>query len=110
MRLFHASLGLALLALCLAAYCFVQIPLIKHPAGAVISDLEERFLPDRSKLSPLEAERLDAHLRALRFNTQALGNAHFNLWRAGVLGFLGLGMANLVVAGVVFRKHKHSKG
>lgn len=97
------------MALSLAAYCFVQIPLIKHPTAAVIADLEDRFLADRSQLSPPEAERFDAHLRVLRFNTQALNATHTNLWRAGVLGFLGLGIANLVVAGVAYKKHKPQK-
>ena len=109
MRLFLVSLSLALLALSLAGYCFVQIPLIKHPTAAVISDLEDRFLADRSQLSPPEAERLDAHLRVLRFNTQALNTAHINLWRAGVLGCLGLGIANLVVAGVAYEMYKRQK-
>lgn len=109
MRLFLVSVGLALLALSLATYCFVQIPLIKHPTAAVISDLEDRFLADRSQLSQSEAERLDAHLRVLRFNTKALHTAHTNLWSAGVLGFLGLGIANLVVAGIAYKKHKPQK-
>ena len=106
MRLFLVSLSLALLALSLAAYCFVQIPLIKDPIAAVISNLEDQLLADRSKLSQPEAERPDAHLWVLRFDTQALNAAHTNLWRAGVLGFLGLGIANLVVAGVAYKKHK----
>lgn len=109
MRLFLVSLSLALLALSLAAYCFVQIPLIKDPTAAVISNLEDQFLFDRSQLSQPEAERLDAHLRVLRFNTQALNTAHTNLWCAGVLGFLGLGIANLVVAGIAYKKHKPKK-
>ena len=97
------------MALSLAAYCFVQIPLIKDPIAAVISNLEDQLLADRSQLSPPEAERLDAHLRVLRFNTQALNTAHTNLWRAGVLGFLGLGIANLVVAGVAYEMYKRQK-
>ena len=105
-RLFLVSLSLALLALSLAAYCFVQIPLIKDPTAAVISNLENQFLANRSQLSKPEAERLDAHLRVLRFNTQALNTAHTNLWLAGVLGFLGLGIANLVVAGVAYKNRK----
>lgn len=110
MRLFLVSLSLSLLALSLAAYCFVQIPLIKDPTAAVISNLEDQFLADRSQLSLSEAERLDAHLRVLRFNTQTLNEAHANLWRAGVFGFLGLGIANLVLAGVAHRKRKPSRG
>jgi len=106
MRLFLISVSLGLSALCLSAYCFAQIPLIKHPTAPVIADLEERFLSDRSRLSPPEVERLDAHLRVLRFNVQALGKTHANLWRAGVLGFLCLGIANLVLAGVAYRKRK----
>ena len=106
MRLFLVSLSLALLALSLAAYCFVQIPLIKDPTAAVISDLEDQFLANRSQLSQPDAERLDAHLRVVRFNTQALSTAHTNLWLAGVLGFLGLGIANLVVAGVAYKNRK----
>lgn len=102
-------MGLALLALFLAAYCFVQIPLIKDPTAAVIAVLEGQFPADRSRLSQTEAERLDAHWRVLRFNSQALNTAHTNLWRAGVLGFLGLGIANLVVAGVAYKMHKPQK-
>lgn len=103
MRIFFVSIDLALSAFCLAGYCFFQLPLTKRSTEIVLSDLEARFLVDRAQLSEVETERLNSDLRTIRYNAHAVGLVYANVWRAGVLGFCGLGIANLLVAVAVYR-------
>lgn len=82
---------------------FFQLPLTKRSTEIVLSDLEARFLVDRAQLSEVETERLNSDLRTIRYNAHAVGLVYANVWRAGGLGFCGLGIANMLVAVAVYR-------
>ena len=97
LRPFFLSLFTAVLALLLAAFCFLQVPVHKESTEQSLSIIEKQFI-NRSGLSSEQAARLDHAFANLRWNDQTLKVARSNLWLCGVFGFSALAAMNFVLA------------
>ena len=96
-------LAIAFLTVSLAAYCFVQVPLVKKPTPSAVDFLEKNHV-ETTRLSELDKELVAEALRVIRSNDKAVWHAYSNVWHASVFGFLGLGVVSFVLALVAHRQ------
>ena len=96
-------LAIAFLTVSLAAYCFVQIPIVKKPTPSAVDFLEKNHI-ETARLSELDKELVAEALRVIRSNDKAVRHAYSNVWQASVFGFLGLGVVSFVLALVAHRQ------
>lgn len=97
LRMFFLSLFTAVLALLLAASCFLQMPVHKESTEQSLSIIEKQFI-HRPGLSSEQAAHLDRAFANLRWNDQTLKVARSNLWSCGVFGFSVLAALNFLMA------------
>jgi hypothetical protein len=82
---------LAVAALCLSAYCFVQVPFDKLSTEVALEAIERNYI-DRGSFNAQELKELDWNLRRIRGNSSAYKLARKHLWQAGVYGFGAFGL------------------
>ena len=97
LRPFFLSLFTAVLALLLAAFCFLQVSVHKESTEQSLSVIEKQFI-NRSGLSSEQAAHLDRVFANLRWNDQVLKVTRSNLWLCGVFGFSVLAALNFLMA------------
>ena len=97
LRMFFLSLFIAVLALLLAAFCFLQVPVHKESTEQSLSIID-RQVTHRPGLSSEQAAHLDHAFANLRWNDQTLKVARSNLWLCGVFGFSVLAVLNFLMA------------
>lgn len=85
-RFAFGYLFLAVVALCLSAYCFVQVPFDKLSTEVALEGIEREYI-DRGRFDAQQLEDLDRRLRWIRGNSSAYKLARERLWQAGVYGF-----------------------
>ena len=90
-------LTIAFLTVSLAAYCFVQVPLVKKSTPSAVDFLEKNHI-ETTRLSEVDKELVAEALRVIRSNDRAVWHAYSNVWQASVFGFLGLGVVSFVLA------------
>ncbi len=61
---------------------------------------------DRSRLRAEEIEQLDWHFPWIQRNDSSWRRAHNATWKAGVFGFAGIGIANLLLSVFAYRVSK----
>jgi hypothetical protein len=96
-RALFLSLFTAILALLLAAFCFLQVAAHKESTEQSLSIIERQFV-NRSSLGSEQAARLDHALANLRWNDRSLKLTRSNLWLSGVFGFVTLATLNFLLA------------
>lgn len=106
LRLLFLSLFSAVLALVLAVFCFLQLAVHKESTEQSLGDIEKQFV-DRSRLNESQLRRLDHALANIRWNERTLKQTHFNLWRAGIFGFLAMVALSFLSAFLLNRKIRH---
>ena len=90
-------LTIAFLTVSLAAYCLVQVPLVKKSTPSAVDFLEKNHI-ETTRLSEVDKELVAEALRVIRSNDRAVWHAYSNVWQASVFGFLGLGVVSFVLA------------
>ena len=90
------------LALLLSAFCFINFPFQKVSTETSVASLETDVI-DRSRLSAEQIKILNWNLSWIRMNEISWRRAHGATWNAGVFGFAGLGLANLLLALFAYR-------
>jgi hypothetical protein len=84
------------LALALAAFCFLQLVVRKTSTEAALSTVTAYLR--QAQLGPEELARVERALDTIRWNDRTALQARFMLWLAGCLGFSLLAVANLFLA------------
>lgn len=85
-RFAFGNLFLAVVALCLSAFCFVQVPIYKSSTEVNLEVIEHHYI-DRGRFSPKELADLDEFLHLIRSNSRADKAARERLRQAGMYGF-----------------------
>ncbi len=85
-RFAFGPLFLAVVALCLSAYCFVQVPIYKSSTEVNLEVIEQNYI-DRGRFTPKELADLDEFLHLIRSNSRADKAARERLRQAGMNGF-----------------------
>ncbi|WP_124515632.1 hypothetical protein [Acidovorax sp. FJL06] len=93
---------LSVAALCLCAYCFLQIPFDKISTESAIGEIERTFVV-RMSFDAKQLEHFDWLAKWIRMNAAAFKSAHSNLWQAGVYGFGAFGLLSAAL-GVSMRR------
>jgi hypothetical protein len=92
----YLALAMALVAVALAAFCFLQLVVRKTSTENALVTVTS-FI-QRGNLSATDSARLNDALTTIRWNDRAALQTRFNLWVAGCLGFAVLAGANLFLA------------
>lgn len=106
LRLLFLSLFSGVVALALAVFCFLQLAVHKESTVQSLGDIEKQFV-DRSRLNETQIGRLDRALANIRWNDRTLRQTHFNLWRAGIFGFLAMVALSFLSAFLINREIRH---
>lgn len=85
-RFAFGYLFLAVVALCLSAYCFVQVPLYKSSTEVTLEAIEHHYI-DRGRFTAQELADLDWFLHKIKSNSRADKLVHERLQQAGMNGF-----------------------
>jgi hypothetical protein len=89
-----AALGIASILLCL--FCAVQVPVRKYQTPEAVKAVSK--IVDTSKLNPEQKERLDFYVGQILWNDHISLATHRNIWPASTIGFLLIGVLNLLIA------------
>ena len=78
----------------------------KESTEQPLAVVEMQFV-DRSRLSESQFRELDHALANIRSNLRTLKEAHFNLWREGIFGFLAMVALIFLSAFLINGKIRH---
>ncbi|EJE53177.1 hypothetical protein PMI14_02076 [Acidovorax sp. CF316] len=85
-RFAFGYLFLAIVALCLSAYCFVQVPLYKSSTEVTLEAIEHHYI-DRGRFTAQELADLDWFLHKIKSNSRADKLVRERVRQAGMNGF-----------------------